>query len=423
MEHLWKQLREGVTPFHVTQIAKEYLMEQGFIPLEATENFSVQAGKGYVIQPYPSALLAVTIGENLEEERGMRLALAHTDFPCLKVKPSPELTTKKYHKLNIEGYGGLIKETWFDRPLGLAGKVVLAGRDVFHPEVRYVNFGKPVAMIPNLAPHLSRGTDKKDINIQQEMMPLVGMVKEHWKPENFFYELLAEELEVEAEEILDFDLYLYNADQPELVGFSEEFLSSPRLDNVMSVAALTEGIATATGMKGIYAIALFDNEEIGSRSKQGADSNLLSYLLTKVLRGILEETSPEDYLMKSFMVSVDAAHALHPNYLDKSDLTNEIFLNKGVVIKSSASQRYVSDSEAAAIVMQLCRQAQIPYQRTVNRSNIPGGQTLGPIAASYLPMQACDMGIPLLAMHSARELAGVEDYESLVTFITSLFQE
>lgn len=398
MEALKNVIREGVTAFHTVSYVKGQLLQCGFRELEYGAPWKVEQGEGYVITPYPSMLIAIRIGE-LQETSSLRLATSHTDSPCLKIKSNPELPGEYYVRMNVEPYGGLLKTTWFDRPLGVAGKVILKGEDAFHPQIRYVKSERAICIIPSLAPHLAKGTEQKEINIQQEMIPIVGLYETDGR-----------------NELLDYDLYLYNTEQPESIGLHGELISAPRIDNLASVAALLEAMEAMASVKhsNIAVAAMFDNEEIGSRSKQGADSVLLQQILEKLGFALgVEEIKWKDILAKGFLLSMDGAQGYHPNYPEKSDPTNPVYLGKGLVIKTSASQRYLSDSEASAILKELCRYAEVPWQQQVNRSGMPGGQTLGPILSSYLPMQGADVGIPMLAMHSARELAAYEDYKGL----------
>ena len=333
----------------------------------------------------------------------------------LKVKPNPELKKPGYLQINVEPYGGLIRETWFDRPLGLAGKVILKGDTSFHPEVRLFDSEKPVAIIPNLAPHLKRGGKEGELDVQKELIPIVDMVAPT-ADSHFLLSYVAEKLNISPDDILDFDLYLYICGAPTTVGMNDAFVTSPRIDNISSVCAILEGLASAEPSDTLCIGALFDNEEIGSRSKQGADSTLLSDIVKRLAAG-----SQLSLIEDGFYLSVDVAHATHPNYSEKSDITNTVLLGKGAVLKSSASQRYVCDSEAGACIIDLCNTNGIALQRTVNRSGMPGGQTLGPIVSSYLPMRACDIGIPVLAMHSASELMHKDDYTALADLITAFF--
>ena len=333
------------------------------------------------------------------------------------------------------------RKAWFDRPLGLAGKVICKSDSIFHPEVKLFDSENPVAIIPNLAPHLKRGGKEGELDVQKELIPIVDMVRrsrfqvparyplpkdipvpansgtqQNNPDSHFLLSYVAEKLNISPDDILDFDLYLYICDAPTTVGMNDAFVTSPRIDNISSVCAILEGLASAEPSNTLCIGALFDNEEIGSRSKQGADSTLLSDIVKRLAAG-----SQLSLIEDGFYLSVDVAHATHPNYNEKSDITNTVLLGKGAVLKSSASQRYVCDSEAGACIIDLCNTNGIALQRTVNRSGMPGGQTLGPIVSSYLPMCACDIGIPVLAMHSASELMHKDDYTALADLITAFF--
>lgn len=416
MQTLLHFLQDGKTQFHVAALAKEYLEAHSFTHISETEDLASLAEGKYYLAPFSSIVIPFVKGAQTTH---VRIACAHTDFPMLKVKPNPELRKQGYLQINVEPYGGLIKETWFDRPLGLAGKVICKGDTLFHPEVRLFDSEKAVAIIPNLAPHLKRGGKDTDMDVQKELIPLVDMdCKAHPNNENthFLLQYVAEKLKIHPDDILDFDLYLYISDTPTSVGIQDAFVTSPRIDNISSVCAILEGLVSAEPSDTLCIGALFDNEEIGSRSKQGADSHLLADIV-KQLSGRHELALTTD----GFYLSVDVAHATHPNYSEKSDITNPVLLGNGVVLKSSASQRYVSDSEAGACIIDLCNTNHIAFQKTVNRSGMPGGQTLGPILSSYLPMRACDIGIPVLAMHSASELMHKDDYSALSNLLKQFY--
>lgn len=422
MQFLKELLKQGTAPYQVVACGKEYLEKKGFLELGYGNKFELVRGQKYYVSPYPSMLFAFCVGE--KPEKSVRLALAHTDFPCFRIKSNGEYQTKKYRQINVEPYGGMIKGSWFDRPLGIAGKVMLATANTFAPKTVFFDSKRALMTIPFLAPHMdSEGNKKRDFDMQTELMPVLGMITENCTEKQYLMRFLAEQLQVEVDEILSFDLYLYNMDQPEEIGIDKEFLSAPRIDNLASVSALLESITQAEKSEGLTMAALFDNEEIGSRSKQGADSPLLYFCLQKIAEALhISELELKDALYRGFLLSVDGAHALHPNYVSKSDITNEVFLGMGPVIKTSASQRYLSDSESTAILKQLCKLNEIPVQMQVNRSGMPGGSTLGPIVASYLPMRGADLGVPMLAMHSARELAAGCDYENLVKLLTAFWE-
>lgn len=429
MKTLLRFLQNGKTQFHVAALAKEYLDSHGFIPVSDREGLAELAAGKYYLAPFSSIVIPFVKGTQSTQ---VRIACAHTDFPMLKVKPNPELKKQGYLQINVEPYGGLIKETWFDRPLGLAGKVICKSDSIFHPEIKLFDSEKPVAIIPNLAPHLKRGSKEGELDVQKELIPIVdmavsmdgssnqsdGQTQQKNPDSHFLLSYVAEKLNVHPEDVLDFDLYLYIYDAPTTVGINDALVTSPRIDNISSVCAILEGLADTEPSDTLCIGALFDNEEIGSRSKQGADSMLLSDIVNRLTAG-----SHLSLIEDGFYLSVDVAHATHPNYSEKADITNTVLLGKGAVLKSSASQRYVCDSEAGACIIDLCNANHIALQRTVNRSGMPGGQTLGPIVSSYLPMRACDIGIPVLAMHSASELMHKDDYAALAALITAFYRQ
>ncbi len=423
MEFLKHMLEHGVTQFHVIKNSEEYLKQQAFTEIAIQEPWSLEAGGNYYVKPYRSVLIAFHVPE---EVKNIRITACHTDFPMLKVKPSADMNKSGYHMLNIETYGGLLASTWFDRPLGMAGKVVLKGEDAFHPIVKLYDSGTPVAIIPSLAPHLKRGDAETKLNMQKELIPIVG-ISDAEQPQNFLASVAAK-LEIQQEDILDYDLYLYNCDKCYLIGADNGLFASPRIDNVSSAAAILETIGSLSNQTESEAAkqnlcigVFFDNEEIGSLSKQGADSNLLKLILEKIEKTLLPEKEFAELLPDTFVLSLDTAHGVHPNYSDKSDPTNPVLLGNGVVLKQSAAQRYVTDSEASAVIEALCEEEQISMQKTVNKTGMPGGTTLGPIISSYIPAKAVDMGIPVLAMHSACELAHKEDYKFLCQLLVAFW--
>lgn len=419
MQELMELLERGKSPYHVVETVKGRYKAAGYQELAYTGKWSLEKGGKYLVCPYDTMLLAFTIPEKFSAESPVRIMMAHTDFPCFKIKPKASICKKDYLQLNIEPYGGMLKSTWFDRPLGLYGKAILRGKDACHPDTVWVESSHPVAVIPSLAPHFTKGAEqKKEYNVQQELVPIVAMLEEMLGKDDFLMKYLAEELNVSQEEILDYDLYLANMDRPEYVGLNRKWISAPRIDNLASVAAITQAMTTEQKTQALVIAGLFDHEEIGSRSGKGADSVLFSNILEKIGAAFsMDAVTVRDMTAGGFLLSVDGAHALHPNYPECSDVTNDVLPGKGPVIKTSASQRYLSDGRASAVVEELCRQSGIACQRQVNRSGMPGGQTLGPIAVSYLPMLGADVGIPMLAMHSARELAYVSDYEHLANFL------
>lgn len=424
MEQLMNFLDKSVSPYHAVEECKKQLEESGFEELRLEERWEIKAGGKYFVSPYPSMAIAITVGDLKAGETVLRIGMAHTDQPMMKIKPNAEMTQKKYMKLNAEKYGGLILNTWLDRPLGISGKVVLKSEQVFKPEVRFFDSKRPVLVIPNLAIHMNRDVNQGvALNPQTHMLPLFGLAGEEMD-EHYFTQYIAKELGVKAEDILDYDLFAYNYEKSQKVGVEEELLLAPRIDNLASVYALLEGIKCSEPKNNIHIAGFFDHEEVGSRSKQGADSSLLSMVIERIMEAShLDRQAFMQAIAGGFMLSVDGAHALHPNYAEKNDPTTMTLLGDGVVIKQSGTQRYLSDSEATGILMQLCEKNKIPFQKQINRSDVMGGQTLGPIANAYLPMMGEDLGICMLAMHSSMETASCADCEALVAFAKAYYQE
>ncbi len=407
---IYEYLEQSVTAYHSVSNVEKMLENEGFVKLSIGDRWELSRGK-YYLSPYPSVIYAFTIGKSVNN---IRIGMAHTDSPCLKIKPTPQIKSDNYISLNVEPYGGLIKSTWFDRPLAMAGKIIVKGDDVYSPNTILYDSNEPLFIVPSLAPHMRKaGEENKEMDIQKELIPIASIDGKQ-ADEDMLKLYISNGLDIDKESILDFDLFLYNKDKPTKLGFNKELLSSPRLDNLVSVYSLTETIKDSIRDDGINMIALFDNEEIGSRSKQGADSMYLRDIISKVFRSLcLDEDSMLTTLNNGYMLSVDGAHGVHPNYIEKTDPTNRICLGDGIVIKTSASQRYITDSKDAAVVMGLCEKAGVEYKKQVNRSGAAGGQTLGPIATSYLPIRGTDIGISMLAMHSANELCAIRDIESL----------
>lgn len=422
---LLNRISRSTSPFHAVLTAGEDLDEAGFISLDFSKDWDTELEYGgkYYVTVYDSTLIAFTIGQTMADEGNLRLAMAHTDFPCFKIKPNPEMRQNGYGRINVEPYGGMINYSWLDRPLSVAGKVALKGEDAFHPEVRFVDFARPIATIPSLAIHMNREVNKGvEFNHQRDMLPIVEVLEESLGGEEFFRAALAKECGAEPEEILDYELYIYQYEKGELVGLNETMISSPRLDNITSVTACIKGLIQAQRDKGINLAVIFDHEEVGSRSKQGAGGNSLPYVIERIYEALgLSRAQYLKDITDGFALSVDVAHCMHPNQPDKNDPTNPVKMNGGVTIKMAARQSYVSSCESVATVQQLCAMVGVPCQKFVNRSDIPGGGTLGSIASAYLPMQMQDVGVAMAGMHSARELMGVKDQYYLEQLITCLF--
>lgn len=419
--HFADYLTQASSQYHLVETLKGRLLSLGFQQLTLDSPFQLAPGGAYFVPAYGTSLFAFTIPEHPERLRCLRMASAHTDFPCFKLKPLPDVPGEKGNclRVTIEPYGGMLKRTWFDRPLGVAGAVYLAGEEgESSPVLRLYRSGRPLFLIPSLAPHMDREIEKKEIDVAKELLPLFSLAPGE-SADGGFVPFLAEELHVPADRILSFDLNLYLDDPPRRIGRNGEFLSAQGIDNVASVAALAEAIAVDDDrMDDVIALAcMFDHEEIGSRSKQGADSNLLSWILDRIFESdLLAGADRKGVLARSVFVSMDGAHALHPNFPEKSDATCTPVLGKGFAIKSSASQRYATDAMVTAMIQRLCDMKGIPVQRQANKSGSPGGQTLGPIVAGYLPIPTADVGVPMLGMHSIRETVAVADCMALSLF-------
>ena len=421
IETLFKLIENGTSPFHVVLNCKEQLQKAGFQELNFSDKWKLNPGEKYYVNHHDSTLFAFTLPKTTKNMGNIRMAAAHTDFPCFCIKSNPELKKGEYVSLNVEAYGGFMLNTWLDRPLSVAGRVSVKSKEVYKPGIRFLDIKRPVLTIPNLAIHMNHDVNKGvALNKQVDMLPLFGMAQEGSED---FMEFLAKELQVKKSDILDFQLYVYCAEEPILLGTKEEFISSPRLDNLTSAQALVSAIIQADRTDGMNLIALFDHEEIGSKTKQGAGSFMLQELVNRILF-CMDIDMEEQIRIKydSMLLSVDVAHAMHPNQMEKADPTNKPVLNKGFCIKKACSQSYVTDCEAIGIVEQICKAKKIPYQKYANRSDIPGGSTLGSIASSLFPVKTVDVGVPILAMHSARELMGKEDMNALYKVVKGFME-
>jgi aspartyl aminopeptidase len=421
LKDLLSFIKAAPSPYHTVVAASQKLQEAGFEELDMAAVWQLEAGQGYFVPVYGSALLAFVVGK---EAGQLRIAAAHTDFPCFRVKPRAGIKKEGYGLLNVEKYGGMMLRTWLDRPLSLAGKVVVRSGEVFSPEVRLVDFQRPLLTIPSLAIHMDRDVnDEGKLNPQTDMLPLATMSGEEIS-ESFFLDWLANELSISPEDILSYELSAYPFEKGCFCGLQEEFISSPRLDNLTPTLACLKGIASAEpeDFSGLRLIALFDNEEVGSSTKQGAGSAVLNQVLERIYSAL--GRTREDLwadIASGFMLSVDVAHALHPNHADKCDPSHKPLMGSGVALKQAAAQTYAGDAEAIAIIRGLCEASDIPWQTFVNRNDIRGGSTLGSLASALVPIRTMDIGVPMLAMHSAREVMHKDDQlalnKLLITFM------
>ncbi|NMM65372.1 M18 family aminopeptidase [Clostridium sp. P21] len=404
---------ESPTAFHAVYNTKEMLLNSGFTELKEEDSWNLKKGGKYFVTKNNSALTAFIVGKGNLEKDGFKIIGAHTDSPGFKIKPNPDIEVEgEYVKLNTEVYGGPIINTWMDRPLSLAGRVVIKNENSFYPEERLLNIKRPILIIPNLAIHMNRSINSGiELNRQKDVLPVLSMVNEKFEKGKYLIKIIAQELNVKEEDILDFDLFLYEFEKGCIMGLNNEFISSGRLDDLIMVHSGIKALINTEVGNSTNVMVCFDNEEVGSTTKQGADSPMLSNILERIALNLMQ--NKEDYfraLAKSFIISCDLGHALHPNYSEKSDPVNRPIINKGPIIKSSASQSYASDAVSAAIYRNVCSKAEVPVQVFVNRSDEKGGSTIGPISSSHININSVDMGLAILSMHSIKELAGVKDY-------------
>lgn len=404
---------ESPTAFHAVETVKNILDRNGFSEIKETEKWNLKAeGKYYVIKNN-SAIAAFVMGRESTVTNGFKIVGAHTDSPTFRIKPHAEMTSEgSYLKLNTEVYGGPILNTWMDRPLSIAGRVILKSNDSLKPNCRLLNIKKPILIIPNIAIHMNREANKGfEINAQKHTLPLVGMINDKLSKEDFLLRTIASELKIDISEILDFDLFLYEFEKGCIMGINDEFISSGRLDDLAMVHAGLEGLINSQPSSATNILVCFDNEEIGSTTKQGADSIFLSSILERIVEK--DEIGKEAYfraLANSFIISSDLAHAVHPNWEEKADPTNRPVINKGPAIKISANFSYTTDAYSSAIYEGICKEESIPIQKFANKSDSRGGSTIGPISWSHVNIPSVDIGTPVLAMHSIRELGGVDDH-------------
>ena len=405
-------LYDSPSACHGVKATQKILNENGFIEIKESDKWDLKAKGKYYVVKNDSALIAFEIGSGNIEETGLRLIGAHTDVPGFRIKPNPQMISEgKYIKLNTEVYGGPILHTWFDRPLSIAGKVSLRGKSPLKPETKLVNINKPLLIIPSLAIHMNREVNEGfKINKQVDTIPLLGLINEKLEKEDYLMNLLADELKVNKEDILNFELGLYEYEKGMLIGMNEELISSGRFDDLWMVYAGIRALIDSSENEATKVMICIDNEEIGSLTAEGANSTLLNNILERIAIG-LGKNKEEYYraLVNSIMISADLAHAVHPNLGSKHDPTNRPILEGGPVLKIAASGSYSTDSFNGAIFAGVCETAGVPFQKFVNRSDVRGGTTIGPVTAANLTIPVIDMGAPVLGMHSIRELASVKD--------------
>ncbi len=423
VQYLCELLPKSQTSAGTAVAAGELLTQAGFREISLSDDWCIYPGKSYFTRAYDGTVVAFRAGKRMGYQDIVKIAAAHTDHPCLAIKNSGVLKNGRYRRINVEVYGGAILNTWLDRPLGIAGSVAVRSDIPLRPAMKYVNIDEPVLFIPNLAIHMNREVNKGvELNRQNDIAPLITIAEDELSNEDYLINLVAERLDVKKEDIIDFELYAYVLEKPVIAGIKKEFIMSPAIDNIASVAACLEGIIECENEHDLNMIALFDNEEIGNRTKNGAASGLLYTIIRKIFLSIgrTEENIIES-IHDGFLLSLDAAHAMHPAHMEKADPGEKVYLNNGIVIKKAASRSYATDCEASAVIMELCRKNNIPYQVFYNRSDVAGGSTLGCAASSEISMRCADVGIPMLAMHSAVETMGIKDQQHLSALVKAFF--
>ncbi len=409
----------------VKNIAEE-LEKNGFRRINPQEPLGkVEVADKFFVTKNDSSIYAFQIGKKPLADAGFHMICAHCDSPTFRIKPNAEMDCEGgIVKLNTEVYGGPIMSTWFDRPLTLAGRVIVKGEDAMHPQTLLLHIKRPLLQISNLAIHFNRQVnDGVKLSRQKDVLPILGIINNELEQGNLLMGVITTELNIQQKDILDFDLYLADATPACTFGVHNEFISSGRLDDLSMCWAGVEAMIASTPTDTTQVLALFDNEETGSQTKQGAGSPFLSYMLKRI--ALSQSGTEEAYYQaveRAFMVSADNAHAWHPNYGEKYDPTNHPMLGDGPVIKFNAAQKYASDAASAAIFANICEEAGVPCQRFVNHSDVAGGSTLGNILASSIPLQGVDMGNAILAMHSCRETGNVADHEYTVKAFSEFYK-
>lgn len=413
---LLKFIQKSPTAFQAVEEMSQRLQKEGFKELKEEKHWDLKAGGNYFVTRNHSAVIAFSIPKKPAWK--FHIMASHSDSPALKIKENPEMEVEKaYIKLNVERYGGMLLAPWFDRPLSVAGRLIV--RKNGEIQEKLVAVDKDLLVIPNLAIHMNREVnDGYKYNVQKDMLPLYS----DYDGKGSFMKLMAAEADVAEEDILGHDLFLYDRTPGTVWGANAEFISAPRLDDIQCAFASLEGFLRGERKESVAVHCVLDNEEVGSTTKQGAASTFLKDTLMRINMGL--GRTQEEYLMTladSFMVSADNAHALHPNHTDKTDPVNRPVLNGGIVIKYNANQKYCTDGVSAAIFKDICDRAEVPYQIFVNRSDMAGGSTLGNISNTQVPMKTVDIGLAQLAMHSVYETTGAKDTESLAKAAAVLF--
>lgn len=409
-------LNKSSSTYHAVSEVERQLIEAGFIKLKENTTWILENNRYYYVVKNQSSLIAFKIPE-IANVKSVNIIVSHSDSPSLKIKPVADIKDEHYNRINVEIYGGALLSTWLDKPLGIAGRVTVKENGALTSKL--VDFEKDMAIIPNVAIHQnSAANDGYKWDKQVDLVPIMGL-----KPtEDYFNNLLSKKLLVKKEDILAHDLHFYNRQKAILWGENQEFISSGKLDNLESVYTSLQAFLLGYSKNSLNVLGIFDHEEIGSRTKQGMASNFLSDVIERVFNSFYYVNSDiKAILANSFLVSADNGHAVHPNHPEMYDSTSKSYLNKGVVIKTSAAQRYVSDSITIAIAKELCHKAEVPYQLFANRNDSRGGATQAATGSVHLPINMVDVGLAQLAMHSTYETCGSYDVDYMIKFMLEFY--
>lgn len=406
------------SPWHAVATTKAMLEANGFKPLIENQTWQFRKnGKYYVVRD-GSSLIAFIVGDKPIAETGFRIVGAHTDSPGLRLKPKAGFASQGYAQLGVEVYGGPILATFTDRDLSLAGRVMVRKGDLVHSHL--ICFKSPMVRLPNLAIHMNRDVNDKGLVLnKQSGLPLIfGLASDSAEGHNLLIQALATQIEIDAKDIVSWDLNVYDTQQGLLWGLNQEFIANSQLDNLASCHAVIEALIATNKPEATNICALFDHEEVGSESATGASGSFMTDVITRICAST--NTNAEDRLRgiaNSFFISADMAHAFHPNHAGSYEPCHHVMLNQGPVIKTNANQRYSTNAETAARFIQLCEQANVPYQQYAHRTDLGCGSTIGPILAAQLGMKSVDVGNPMWAMHSIRESAGVQDHAYMIAVL------
>lgn len=424
IKSLLKFLDDSPCDFLAVKSMKEILEHNGFSEKKLEQSMKIKAGDKFYFTKNDSAIFAVVVGKKKIQDTGFKVIAAHSDSPGFRIKPSAEVKCEGgIVKLNTEVYGGPILYTWFDRPLSLAGRVIVKGDDALHPVTKLLHVKRPLLSIPHLAIHFNRAVNEGNkLSKQKDMLPFIAKLNGKLEEKNLLINLIAQELKVKDKNILDFDLLLYNTEKACTYGLHDEFISAGRLDDLSMAHAAVTAIVEMGKPDATCVAAIFDNEETGSGTKQGAGSPVLAHVMQRMVEcqgGNFDAFGQA--INRSFMISADNAHAFHPNYGEKYDPTNHPSLGDGPCIKINSNCKYMTDAHSAAIFKSLCEEAGSPCQYFVNHSDVAGGSTLGNILTGQIDIEGVDVGNPLLAMHSIRETGSTDDHINMIKVFKHFF--